>query len=66
MMRWILYCASWRKATTVSVEMGDQVNFLKRTLTSENGVTKIQVNDKYLDGLNCDALRGREAEEDLE
>ena len=35
----------------VSVEMGNQVNFLKRTLTSEDGVTKIQMNDKYLDGL---------------
>ena len=35
----------------VSVEMGDQVSFLKRTVTSEGGTTKIQVNDKYLDGI---------------
>ena len=35
----------------VSVEMGDQMSFAKRTLTVENSTTKIQVNEKYLDGL---------------
>ena len=35
----------------VSVEKGDRVNFLKRTVSKESGGTKIRVNDKYLDGL---------------
>eukprot|EP00435_Cladocopium_sp_Y103_P034981 s351_g9.t1 len=35
----------------VSVETGEQVNFLKRMISKEDGATKIRVNEKYLDGL---------------
>ena len=39
------------KKYKVSIERGDQVNFLKRMISREGGETKIRVNDKYLDGL---------------
>ena len=40
-----------KESYKVSVKMGDQVSFLKRTLVKDEHTTKIQVSNKYLDGL---------------